>query len=178
MEREKDQRELELKRGKGDGRGRDLRRKKGATFLKPHLFLLTHSLTAKKTRIKNTTTNTTPLSQRWVRVSKDKNEEAGGKYTSARWEEGGATRVQPKSGSEYTVWPVVHALLTERGLDDVDAEEALRLQQAGKAIIVDCRPTYQVKREEKVFSLSFVDLSTLTSKLKTSLSLALPLYAP
>jgi rhodanese-related sulfurtransferase len=75
--------------------------------------------------------------------------------------------VQPKSGSEYTVWPVVHALLTQRGLDDVDAEEALRLQRAGKAVIVDCRPTYQVR------FFSFFPFFSETSKKQRALSRAL-----
>ena len=75
--------------------------------------------------------------------------------------------MQPKSGSEYTVWPVVHALLTQRGLDDVDAEEALRLQRAGKAVIVDCRPTYQVR------FFSFFPFFSETSKKQRALSRAL-----
>ena len=119
------------------------------------LLSLSHTYTKRTTRTKKQKTHK-HSHQRWVRVSKDKNEESGNKYTSENWEAGGATRVQPKSGSEYTVWPVVHALLTERGLDDVDAEEALRLQQAGKAIIVDCRPTYQVRDFFLSLSLFFL----------------------
>ena len=150
-EREREKREGETRDELNElGRSARERKTKALPSLSPTFSLL---LTNKKTSAlterqnathtqKNKTKQNPP--QRWVRVSKDKNEESGNKYTSENWEEGGATRVQPKSGSEYTVWPVVHALLTERGLDDVDAEEALRLQRAGKAVIVDCRPTYQV----------------------------------
>ena len=54
---------------------------------------------------------------------------------------------QPKSGSAYTVWPVVHAELTRRRLKSLPPSTALNLQRAGKAVIVDCRPEYQFKKE-------------------------------
>ena len=76
------------------------------------------------------------------------------KYTPEMWEKGGATTVTPKSGSTYTVWPVIHAELTRRKLQSVDAEAALKLQQSGKAVIVDCRPEYEFKRQRVAGAVS------------------------
>lgn len=84
--------------------------------------------------------------QRWIRVKKGSKFDSD-KYTPEMWEKGGATTVTPKSGSTYTVWPVIHAELTKRKLQSLDAEAALKLQQAGKAVIVDCRPEYQFRKE-------------------------------
>jgi rhodanese-related sulfurtransferase len=76
------------------------------------------------------------------------------KYTPEMWEKGGATVVQPKSGSAYTVWPVIHAELRRRKLKSVDAAGALRLQESGKAVLVDCRPEYQFRRQRIAGAIS------------------------
>lgn len=45
------------------------------------------------------------------------------------------TFIQPKTGPAYTIWPVVHAELTEAGVKSVTAEEAAKLQSQGWVII-------------------------------------------
>lgn len=61
--------------------------------------------------------------------------------------EGGGAVVTPKSGGSYVVWPVVHAYLTQKGLKSIPTDEALKLADAGKAVLVDCRPRYQWEKE-------------------------------
>ncbi|KAI7840270.1 hypothetical protein COHA_006052 [Chlorella ohadii] len=56
------------------------------------------------------------------------------------------TTVQPLSGTAYTVWPVMHTYLTEKGLKQVDEEEALALARKG-AVIVDVRLADDYKKE-------------------------------
>lgn len=90
---------------------------------------------------------------RWIRVKKGSKFDTD-KYTPEKWEEGGATVVTPKSGTAYTVWPVIHAELTRRKLPSVDAEAALKLQQAGKAVILDCRPEYQFAKQRVAGAIS------------------------
>ena len=60
----------------------------------------------------------------------------------------------PQSGLTYTVWPVIHAELTKRKLQSVDAAAALKLQQGGKAVLVDCRPEYEFLRQRVAGSVS------------------------
>eukprot|EP00197_Chlamydomonas_leiostraca_P009640 CAMPEP_0202865800 /NCGR_PEP_ID=MMETSP1391-20130828/6358_1 /ASSEMBLY_ACC=CAM_ASM_000867 /TAXON_ID=1034604 /ORGANISM="Chlamydomonas leiostraca, Strain SAG 11-49" /LENGTH=262 /DNA_ID=CAMNT_0049545677 /DNA_START=1 /DNA_END=789 /DNA_ORIENTATION=- len=43
--------------------------------------------------------------------------------------------IQPKSGSAYVIWPVVHTLLTEKGLRSVKPAEALKMQKQGWTIV-------------------------------------------
>ncbi|KAK9845919.1 hypothetical protein WJX81_005977 [Elliptochloris bilobata] len=81
---------------------------------------------------------------RWVRVKPEK--DADGKYTSGNWEKGDATIITPKSGTPYTVWPVIHAKLTRRRLKSVPPGEAERLMAKG-ATMLDVRPAYQFERE-------------------------------
>jgi len=75
---------------------------------------------------------------RWVRDKR-------GQPLSA-WKEGGYTQIKPKTGEAYTVWPAVHIALTNRGLKSIPVEEALKMCQENKAIIVDVRPEYQYKK--------------------------------
>jgi len=43
--------------------------------------------------------------------------------------------IQPKSGTAYTVWPVVHMELEKKGLKGVGPEEALKLQSQGWTLV-------------------------------------------
>jgi rhodanese-related sulfurtransferase len=94
--------------------------------------------------------------KRWVRVEKGSRFNAGApdKYSADNWEAGGATVVTPKSGSAYVVWPVIHQSLTKRGLQSIKPEEVLAMQQAGKAVIVDCRPRGAWERERVAGSIN------------------------
>lgn len=46
---------------------------------------------------------------------------------------------KPLSGPSYTVWPVVHASLTNQGLRSIDCKEAQELQEKDKATMLDVR---------------------------------------
>jgi rhodanese-related sulfurtransferase len=86
-----------------------------------------------------------PPPQRWIRVEKSRDN--ADKYADDKWVEGGGAVVTPKSGGSYVVWPVVHAYLTQKGLKSIPTDEALKLADAGKAVLVDCRPRYQWEKE-------------------------------
>ncbi|GFH19254.1 rhodanese domain-containing protein, partial [Haematococcus lacustris] len=43
--------------------------------------------------------------------------------------------IVPKSGTPYTVWPVIHAELTARNLQSVTAAEAAKMQQQGWTLL-------------------------------------------
>ncbi|KAJ9519247.1 hypothetical protein QJQ45_017897 [Haematococcus lacustris] len=45
------------------------------------------------------------------------------------------TMIVPKSGTPYTVWPVIHAELTARNLQSVTAAEAAKMQQQGWTLL-------------------------------------------
>ncbi|KAL4854986.1 Rhodanese-like domain-containing protein 14 [Chlorella vulgaris] len=56
------------------------------------------------------------------------------------------TTVTPLSGTPYVVWPLMHTYLTQKGLKQVDEEEALALQRKGH-VIVDVRLASDFKIE-------------------------------
>lgn len=45
------------------------------------------------------------------------------------------TTIETKTGSNYTVWPVVHTTLTMKGLKSVSPKEALKMQSQGWTIV-------------------------------------------
>ncbi|KAK3250867.1 hypothetical protein CYMTET_39778 [Cymbomonas tetramitiformis] len=53
--------------------------------------------------------------------------------------------VIPKSGSAYTLWPVVHSELMDRNLQSIDGSKALQMQKKG-AIVVDVREAKQFEQ--------------------------------
>lgn len=57
------------------------------------------------------------------------------------------TKITPKVGEAYTVWPAIHIQLSQFGLKSIPVEETLKLVQEGKAVVVDVRPEYQYSAE-------------------------------
>jgi rhodanese-related sulfurtransferase len=88
-----------------------------------------------------------PGTLKWVRDDKR------GKPLS-EWEEGGMTKITPKTGEAYTVWPAIHIQLSQFGLKSIPVEETLKLVKGGKAVVVDVRPEYQYKQEHVESSLN------------------------
>eukprot|EP00873_Tetraselmis_striata_P022142 jgi/Tetstr1/442406/TSEL_030532.t1 len=54
--------------------------------------------------------------------------------------------VQPKAGAAYTVWPVVHTVLTQNKLKSITVEQAAKEVKSGKAILVDVRDPFSFAR--------------------------------
>lgn len=63
--------------------------------------------------------------QRWVRDDRFKGKSM--------------TLVRPKSGMPYTVWPVMHTYLVQKGLQSINQQRAIDLVNSGKATLVDVR---------------------------------------
>ena len=76
-------------------------------------------------------------------ASRDKD----GKYTLDNWQKMGITTVTPKTGTAYTIWPVIHSVLTERGLKTADIEEAQAMVEKGTAKILDCRHMHDYEKQ-------------------------------
>ncbi|KAK3250866.1 hypothetical protein CYMTET_39778 [Cymbomonas tetramitiformis] len=76
-----------------------------------------------------------PAMQRWV---KSKSEMA---FDDPEFD----PTVIPKSGSAYTLWPVVHSELMDRNLQSIDGSKALQMQKKG-AIVVDVREAKQFEQ--------------------------------
>ena len=81
------------------------------------------------------------------------------------------TKVQPKSGVAYTVWPAVHTTLVTAGVKSIPAEEVSKLVEEGKAVVVDVRPGDNFEKEHVDGSLNVplyrpVEGSSLFDKVK------------
>lgn len=101
-----------------------------------------------------------PANARWTRIKADKDKT--GKYGMEKWEEAGAGVVQTKSGGSYTVWPMIHAKLQQRGLKSLRNAEAKELVDSGKAILVDARSPWNFEAEHAVGAVNvplFVDVA-------------------
>ncbi|KAL6769906.1 hypothetical protein ACKKBG_A32820 [Auxenochlorella protothecoides x Auxenochlorella symbiontica] len=71
--------------------------------------------------------------QRWVKDAR---------YTGAKYN----TLITPKSGTPYTIWPVMHTELVRRKVRCVEPEEAHNAVSSGKAVLLDVRLPKQFEK--------------------------------
>lgn len=71
--------------------------------------------------------------QRWVKDAR---------YTGAKYN----TLITPKSGTPYTIWPVMHTELVRRKVRCVEPQEAHNAVSSGKAVLLDVRLPKQFEK--------------------------------